>query len=338
VTGGSTGVRPLAVVTGATGFVGGRACAALRARGYTVRAAVRAAGTPPPRDADEVTVTGDLTGEVDWTAAVAGADVVVHLAARAHVMRDRGPDLDAVYAAANVAPTARLAMAAAHAGVRRFVYVSSVKAAAERSLRPLTESDAPAPEDAYGRSKLAAERALAEVAAGTGLEVTVVRPPLVYGAGVRGNFVRLLALARASGRVPVPLGGVSNRRSLVAVENLADALAAVAAHPAAAGETFYVTDGEDLATPELVRRLAAAMGVRARLVAVPAGVLRLTGALAGRGAEVGRLVGSLQVDDARLRSRCGWVAPVSGAEALARTASWYASSGGARRAAAPARA
>jgi nucleoside-diphosphate-sugar epimerase len=331
------GARPRAVVTGATGFVGRRACAALRARGYTVRAAVRAVA-PLPLDADEVIVTGDLTGEVDWTEALADADVVVHLAARAHVMQDRGPDLDAVYTAANVAPTARLAAAAARAGVRRVVYVSSVKAAAERSVRPLTETDAPAPEDAYGRSKLAAERALAEVAAGTGLEVTVVRPPLVYGAGVRGNFVRLLALARASGRVPVPLGGVANRRSLVAVENLADALAVVAGHRAAAGETFYVTDGEDLATPELVRRLAAAMGVRAKLVSVPAGVLRLTGTLAGRGGEVRRLVGSLQVDDARLRQRCGWVQPVTGPEAIARTAAWYAASAVARRGAAPARA
>lgn len=313
------------LITGATGFVGRRTARALLDAGSRVVAAVRepggAAALPPSVQA---CVVGDVTSPVDWRSALANVDAVVHLAARVHVMRDRGPDLDAAYRLANVDATLRLAEAAAATGVRRLIFVSSVKAAGERSENPLTETDAAHPEDAYGRSKLAAERALAGVSMRTGLEVVIVRPPLVYGPGVGGNFVRLLALARWSGRVPVPLGGVRNRRSLVYVDNLADALALVVRHPGAAGETFHVTDGEDISTPDLLRRLAASMGVKPRLMPVPTAVLRFMGTLAGRAAEVERLLGSLQLDVTRIRAHCGWAPPVQRDEALARTAAWYA--------------
>jgi nucleoside-diphosphate-sugar epimerase len=309
------------LVTGATGFVGRAACAALADHGCVVRAATRSPCDPSSvPGVREVHVVGDIAGPIDWQPTVEGMHAVLHLAARVHVMRDRAGDARALFHRMNVDAPLRLARAAAAAGVARFVYVSSVKAAAERSAAPLRE-DAPArPEDAYGRSKREAEEALLALGRDTGLEVAIVRPPLVYGPGVGGNFRRLMSLVRLAARIPLPLDGARAPRSLVFVRNLADALTTVTLHPAAAGEIFYVRDGEDLSTSELIRRLGAAVGLRPWLVHVPAAPLRLLAGALGRGAEVERLFGALQVDDAHLRLLLGWRPPFGVDAALAETA------------------
>jgi nucleoside-diphosphate-sugar epimerase len=310
---------PTVLVTGATGFVGQALIAAL-APAHRVRRALRTPAPPQPGCEDQV--TGPLGGAADWTAALAGVDAVVHLAARTHVLHDPAPDPLAAYHAVNVDGTRRLAEQAAALGVRRFVFLSSIKVNGEATLdRPFTESDAPQPEDAYGVTKLGAERALAEAVAGSGMETVVLRPPLVYGAGVKGN---LLALMRTIARgVPLPLGGIHNRRSLIGLDNLVSALVLALTHPAAAGQTFLLADGEDLSTTQLIQLIAAGLGRPARLFPVPSGLLTLVGILTGRRATISRLTGSLQVDAGAIRARLGWQPPLSAAEGLARMGRWY---------------
>lgn len=320
----SPGPAVRVLVTGATGFVGAALVPALRARGHVVRAALRR--EPAACDADERVVVGDLAPGTDWRAAVDGVDAVVHLAARVHVMHDAAADPLAEFRRVNVEGTVALARAAAAAGVRRFVFVSSIKVNGEGTApgTAYSERDPPAPRDPYGRSKAEAETALRAVSAETGIEVVIVRPPLVYGPGVRANFLRLLAWAERG--VPLPFGAVDNRRSLVYVGNLADALVACVEHPAAAGCVFLVSDGEDLSTGDLVRRIARALGRQPRLLPVPAGLLGGLARLAGRGAEADRLLGSLRVDPSALRERLGWSPPHRVDDALAATARWFTES------------
>lgn len=313
------------LVTGATGFVGQRAVAALLARGHQVRAAVRRLddGTRARLDpAAEPCAVGDIGPDTDWTAALAGVDAVLHLAARVHVMRDTVADPLAAFRHVNTAGTRRLAEMAAVAGARRLVFISSVKAAVDESQdAPLSAATADAPTSPYGVSKLEAERALAAVAAATGLETVVLRPPLVYGPGVAGNFRTLLRLAALG--VPLPLAGVRNRRSLIFVDHLADAAATALDSPAAAGGTFYVHDGAPWSTPALVRQLAAGMGRPARLFYCPPALLALGAGLLGRRAAYDRVAGSLHVDDQPFRDATGW-RPVLGAEnALSATAAAF---------------
>ena len=212
-------------------------------------------------------------------------------------------------------------------GARRFVFLSSVKVNGERTLdRPFAESDPAAPEDAYGRSKWEAEQALREIAARSSLEVVVIRPPLVYGPGVRANFLRLLQLVARG--APLPLGAVRNRRSLVSVFNLCDLVAVSAMHPAAAGETFLASDQHDLSTVALIRSIAHAMGRTARLFPFPVGALRMLARALRQEAAVERLVGSLQVDSSRATRLLGWTPKVSVGEGLRQTAAWYLRSRG----------
>lgn len=287
-------------VTGAGGFVGSAVVAGLRARGMAVRALVRGPG------AAGTTAVGEIGAKTDWSRALDGVTHVIHAAARAHVMRDRATDPLVAYREVNVAGTRRLAEQAVRAGVHRLVLVSSVKVNGERTApgSPFTTSHPPAPEDAYGRSKWEAEKALLEATHGTELETVVVRPPLVYGPGMKGNLARLLRWVRLG--VPLPFGAVANRRSLIALDNLVDVLVCCATHPRAAGETFLVSDGEDLSTAELVRRMGRAVGRPARLLPVPPACLRVVGALIGRGAEIQRLTGSLQVDIGPTCAKLGW--------------------------------
>ncbi|HYH42221.1 MAG TPA: NAD-dependent epimerase/dehydratase family protein [Burkholderiales bacterium] len=311
---------PIVLVTGANGFVGRRLCEELAREGHRLRVAVRdparAAGLP-----GEVVAVGELES-ADWSRAVAGVDVVIHLAARVHVMRERAADPLAAFRASNVEGTERLAREAVAHQVRRLVYVSSVKVNGERTdATPFTPDDAPAPQDPYGISKHEAERMLRAIADATDLEVTVVRPPLVYGPGVGGNFLRLLRLTRRA--VPLPFGAVDNRRSMIYNGNLASALGACAFHPAAAGKTYLVSDGEDLSTAALIRRLACALGVKARLVPVPRPILQLAGTVSGKAAEVDRLVGSLQVQSGGIRADLGWSPGYTVDEGLAETAAWF---------------
>lgn len=313
------------VVTGANGFVGRAVGRRLAAAGHAVHGAVRRNAALP----EGVTpVAGPvLSREADWRPVLDGMEAVVHLAARVHVMKDDAADPLAAFRAVNVAGTRALAEQAAATGVRRFVFVSSVKALGDGRAdgRPYSEADAPAPRDPYGVSKWEAEQALREIAGRTGMEVVVVRPPLVYGPGVKGNFAALLRLVARG--VPLPFGAIGNRRSLIGVENLADALRLCLEHPQAAGETFLVRDGEDVSTPDLVNRLAGAFGRPARLVPVPPAVLRLGLGVLGKGAAADRLLGSLTVDDARLRSRLGWTPPLTLDEGLARTVAAFRRAG-----------
>ncbi len=307
------------LVTGATGFVGRALVDEALARGRTVRAAVRQPQPGLPA-AVRVFAPGSPQQAVDWPAALDGVEAVVHLAARVHVMHESHGDPLGEFRRVNVDATAALAEAAARAGVRRLVFASSVKVLGEATApgRPFDDRSPPHPLDPYGRSKLEAEEMLLGFAAAGRLEVTVLRPPLVYGPGVKGNFGRLLRWVEAG--VPLPLGAVDNRRSLVGLDNLVDALLAVTAHPGARNRRFLVSDGEDLSTPELVRRMGRALGRPARLLRVPPGLLEAASRIGGA-ESVRRLLESLQVDSGGLREAVGWRPPRSVDEGLAGLAS-----------------
>lgn len=307
------------LVTGATGFVAAAAIPELQSAGWEVTAALRndADAWRAPAGCRPV-VVGDIGPRTDWTAALAGATAVVHLAARVHQGRE-GRAAEQAHHETNTLGTRTLAEAAARAGVTRFVHLSSVKAmgASTPPGRPWTEQSDCRPVDAYGRSKLAAERALAQVAASSGLPVCVLRPPLVYGPGAKANVARLLR-AVAAGR-PLPLGGVANRRSLIFVGNLASAIVCAADHPRAVG-VFLVRDGEDLSTAELARRLGGILNRPARLVPVPVGAVRRLARAVGGGRVADRLFGDLTVDDTLWRRTSGWEPPYSVSSGLALTA------------------
>lgn len=309
------------LLTGASGFVGHAVLRHFQTQATPVRPvfrnadSARLAGVAPAQAAFVPTLAADT----DWSAALQGVQVVVHCAARAHVMRETAADPLAVFRAVNVEGTLNLARQAAAAGVRRFVFISSVKVNGESTVpgRPFTADDTPAPEDAYGISKAEAEAGLRGVAGRTGMELVIVRPPLVYGPGVKGNFASMLRwVARG---VPLPLAAATdNRRSLVALDNLVSLVALCVQHPGAAGQIFLVSDGEDVSTAELLRRMGRAHGQPARLLWVPVGLLGLGGRLLGRNAVVQRLLGSLQVDIAKNRELLGWQPLVTLDEGLRR--------------------
>jgi nucleoside-diphosphate-sugar epimerase len=317
------------LVTGASGFLGHAVCADLVGRGVDVRALVRPGAAAPP--GTERAEAAGLDDAAAIAAAARGVEAVVHLAARVHVMDDRSADPLAAFRAVNVAGTRTVARAAADAGAGAFVFASSVKAMGESSPadRPWTPETPPAPVDPYGVSKLEAEAALAEIAGQAGMRHAVLRLPLVYGPGVRANFLRLFRLVDRG--VPLPFGGVRNRRSLLFAGNAAAAVRALLHAPAASG-VFLASDGEDVATPELVRRIARALGRPARLVPVPEAAFRVAarvGDVLSRAvpfpfttAAADRLLGSLAVDPSRLRA-AGWAPEHTLDEGLARTAAWY---------------
>lgn len=308
------------LVTGATGFVGRALVHRLvGTEGTAVHAATRRAQRDLPPGVVQCEIS-DLSADTRWGAALSGMDLVIHAAARVHVMHERAADPLAEFRAVNVAGTLALASQAAAARIRRFVFLSSIKVNGDEtsSGRPFTECDDPAPPDAYGVSKREAELGLREIAERTGMEVVIIRPVLVYGPGVRANFLSMMRALHVG--LPLPLGAINNRRSLIALDNLIDFIVRCASHPAAAGQTFFVSDGEDLSTPELFRRAAAALGARARLLPVPVVLLEGIARVMGREAAARRLCRSLQVDITKARAELGWSPPVSVDDALARTA------------------
>jgi nucleoside-diphosphate-sugar epimerase len=322
---------PQVLVTGANGFVGTAVCRALIAKGFSVRAAVRG---PEAQEALEGNFpgvpcvrVGEISPETDWTSALAGCDSVIHLAARAHMMRDDANDPLAAFRRMNRDATRRLAKQAAKAEIRRFVFVSTIKVNGEATTGTgFTERDPPAPEDPYAVSKWEAEQAIAEVVSASSMEYVILRPPLIYGPGVGANFLRVLrAVDRGD---PVALGSVRNRRSLVYVGNLADAIVTCLDHAEAAGRTYMVADGEDISTPDLFQRVGTALQRPARMINVPVFVMRIGASLLGRGAEVSRVTGDLVVDADAIRRELGWQPRYTMQEGLEETARWYRSRAG----------
>lgn len=303
------------LVTGSTGFVGARLVEVFASRGeHTVRAAVRNDRGSLPQSVERFRVN-DLAGEQPLGELLREVDVVVHLAARVHVMDDHAGDPLAEYRRVNVEATERLAREAARAGVRRFVFLSSIKVNGEGGQRSYSERDEPAPLDPYGVSKWEAEQGLAEIAAETGMEVVIIRPPLVYGPGVGANFGALVKVVERG--VPLPFGSVMNRRSFVSVFNLVDFVYLCLDHSDAANETFLVSDGADLSTADLLRCIGEALGRPARLFNVPPWLLMAGANLLGKRGQADRLLGSLAVDISKTRKCLGWKPPFSMSDGLA---------------------
>lgn len=317
--GGGAGLKVL--VTGATGFVGGAIVRRLLADGrHLPVAAVRSQRASLP-DGIKVFQVGDLLTDSDWTDALAGVEVVIHAAARAHVMRDTAADPLAGFRRVNVEGMLNLASQAVVTGVRRFVFISSIGVNGNYNSSPFTELDTPHPVEPYAISKYEAEQRLLQLVEDCGMEVVIIRPPLVYGPNAPGNFGRLMRVVRKG--IPLPLGAVCNKRSLVALDNLVDLIVTCLDHPAAANQVFLAGDGEDLSTTELLRRMGQALGKPARLIPVPAGLLMAVATLLGKRAVAQRLLGSLQVDISKARTLLGWTPPVSVDEGLRRTAGYF---------------
>ncbi len=302
-------------VVGGSGFIGSHLCASLAAQNYQVLATTR---SPGPVDGVAAGVEYRQLDLFDAGALssfdLGGAQCLVYLAARTHVLRESSADPLAAYRRLNVEAALDMARLAASQGVGRFVYLSSIGVNGIASTQAFTETDPPAPREPYARSKLEAELALRDFCAPAGLELVILRPVLVYGSGAPGNFARLLGLVE-SGR-PLPLKAIDNRRSLVAVENLVQLIEICIRHPRAAGEVFLVADGDDVSTAELVREIGAALGKPARLIALPLWLLRLGARLAGKTRELDRLCGSLQADSSKARELLGWRPRLTRREAL----------------------
>ena len=307
------------LVTGASGFVGATLCNELTHRGFGVRKAVRL-GT----HTDDPGCYGisDITHESAWWKALLNVDTVIHLIARTHMLDDTSADPLAAYRHINVLGTTALAHAAVTAGVRRMIFLSSIKVNGESTTTvPYSENDVPKPEDGYGISKWEAERELLHIAKASALQTVILRPPLIYGPGVKGNLLRLLGtIARG---VPLPLASVQNQRSLIYLGNLVDAIAACIDAPTVVGKTYLVSDGVDLSTPMLIRKLAAGLEITPRLLPFPVALLNGAARLLGKESTAMRITGSLQVDSSRIQHDLGWQPKFTPDQGLSATGQWY---------------
>ncbi|MFN9526650.1 MAG: UDP-glucose 4-epimerase family protein [Pseudomonadaceae bacterium] len=302
------------LLTGATGFIGDALLRYLSTAGACVVAAVRSSGTR--RFSERVFEVGDISADTQWGSALEGITVVVHTAARAHISQEVSSDPLTEYRGVNVEGTLNLARQAAIAGVKRFVFISSIGVNGNINVRPFTALDVPYPVEPYAHSKWEAEQGLWRIQQETGMELVIIRPPLVYGPRAPGNFG---SLVRWVGKgIPLPLGAIHNRRSLVGIDNLVDLIVRCIDHPAAVNQVFLAGDGRDLSTTQLLRLVGDAMGRPARLIPVPAGVLKLSAALLGRKAMAQRLLGSLQVDISQTCETLDWQPPFTVEEGLRR--------------------
>ena len=347
------------LITGANGFIGRNLCGFLKEKGHLIRAAVRN-NVHAISGVDEYIQVGDINEFTDWQQALDGVDVVVHLAARVHITRDIVVNSLDAFRKVNVLGTERLARMAVKAGVKRFIFISSVKVNGEgtggRRQRsevgsqksegggrkivnrdgwmnwmngwktegmsdPYTEIDKPEPQDAYGVSKLEAENILKKIADETGLQTVILRLPLVYGLGVKANFKNLIKLAGFG--LPLPFKGIDNQRSFIYLGNLVDAINTCITHPKAAGETFLVSDGQDISTPDLIRMIASAMDKKPILFSLHPGILKALCKIAGKGKELEKLTGSLLVDSSKIRNLLGWKPPFTLEEGIKETVKYY---------------
>ncbi len=314
------------LITGALGFVGRAVIRRLRLDGHRLSGTTRDGARRAGAQEIPLHLVPPFDGETDFSRIVAGADMVIHLAARVHVMKERAAEPLALFRRVNRDATRALAQASARAGVKRFIFISTVKVLGEESgAGDLVDTLTPAPEDAYAISKWEGEQALAQVAAASAMETVILRPPLVHGPGVEGNLAALLKACKWG--LSLPFGAIANRRSLLHVANLADAIAACLTDPRAAGESFLLSDGETISTPQLITKLAEGLGKRPKLLNMAPGLLIFLGRLVGRSAQMHRLTGSLAVDDTRFRQALGWSPPLSLDEGLRETAAWYAANG-----------
>jgi nucleoside-diphosphate-sugar epimerase len=308
------------LVTGANGFIGRNLCVSLKEKGYFVRATVRN-NTCNVFGVDEYIQVGDINESTDWQQALAGVDTVIHLAARVHVMNDSEANPINLFRKVNVLGTERLARMAVKAGAKRFIFISSVKVNGEGSQLPYTEKDIPAPQDAYGVSKREAEDLLARIAAETGLQTVILRLPLVYGPGVKANFKNLIKIAGSG--LPLPFKSVNNRRSFIYLGNLVDAVSTCIIHPMAVNETFMVSDGQDVSTPDLIKMIACAMRKKPVLFSLSPGILKALCKIAGKTKELEKLTGSLYVDISKIRNLLGWKPPFTLEEGIKETVKGY---------------
>lgn len=304
------------LVTGANGFIGRALCSSLIKKGEAVKSVLRSANLQI--EGAEVVLITDFDANTNWIDALHGVEVIVHLAARVHVMNDSESNPINAFRAVNVDSTLNIALQAASVGVRRFIYISSIKVNGELTLdgRPFTEIDPPSPKDDYGQSKYEAEQGLLQMATKTGMEIVIVRPPLVYGPGVKANFASLMRAVQKGW--PLPFGGITNRRSLVSLDNLVDFINICIDHPCAANQIFLVSDGVDLSTAELASRMAHIAGVSANLLCIPVWVLKMSFFLLNRRDIEHRLCGNLQVDISKSKNILGWIPPISIEEGLRR--------------------
>ena len=312
---------PRILVTGASGFIGTGLCNRLLSEGFTVTAALRKPPIPFRDERIRPVFIGGINERTDWTSATAKIDFVVHLAGRAHVMKEHIVNPIAAYREVNVAGTVNLAKSAVKAGVKRFIYMSSVKVNGEENDQPYTEMKDPRPKDAYGISKMEAELDLMKIASKSKMELVVIRPPLVYGPGVRANFLSLLKLVDYS--IPLPLASIKNRRSFIYLGNLVDCVIKCLTHPAAAGRVYLVSDDQDISTPELIRIIADSMNRRAIFFPFPPALLQYAGHLFGRAEVVSRILGSLTIDMSRIKKETGWTPPYASKTGLINTARWF---------------
>ena len=301
------------LLTGGTGFVGSNLAVAISQNGHFELTVV---GRRKMEAGSDYVQMASCDGSTNWRAALSGKNIVIHAAARAHILKDNVLDPLAEYQQVNVEGTLNLALQAAAAGVKRFIFISSIGVNGNINTKPFTEDDEPNPTEPYAQSKWEAEQGLWTIQRETGLELVIVRPPLVYGPDAPGNFGGLMRWVRIG--VPLPLGAIKNQRSLVALDNLVDLITTCIVHPAAANQVFLAGDGHDLSTTELLRGVARAMGRPSRLIPVPASFLMLGASLLGRKAMVQRLLGSLQVDISKARDLLGWVPPITVEEGLRR--------------------
>ncbi len=309
------------LLTGATGFIGGALIECLHQQQLPIIAAVRASDNRLPSNVKQVSI-GDLASSTDWDQALLGVDTVIHLAARVHIMRDASVNPLAAFREVNTNATLNLARQAADAGARRFIYLSSIKVNGENTIdKPFTADQYSDASDPYGISKDEAEKGLLDIARQTAMEIVIIRPPLVYGPGVRGNFLSMLNWLQRG--IPLPLGAVNNQRSLVFIDNLVDLIITCIEHPAAANQTFLVSDGDDLSTTELLRGMGKALDKPVYLIPVPPLLLNLGATVIGKKDVAQRLLGNLQVDISKAQEGLNWTPPVTIEDGLYKTAQWY---------------